>query len=104
MLKDCVGDFCIQVYKSWRLDADFAKIIELLFEKLLTKWGFCGIMCAVKICETNLLGLRPIRASLGLRYITFRKNAPSSKHFYSCYNVLRKDLRDKSFGTAPHPS
>ena len=40
----------------------FCKIIELLFEKLLTKWGFCGIMCAVKICETNLLGLRPIRA------------------------------------------
>ena len=82
----------------------FCKIIELLFEKLLTKWGFCGIMCAVKICETNLLGLRPIRASLGLRYITFRKNAPSSKHFYSCYNMLRKDLRDKSFGTASHPS
>ena len=54
-------------------------------------------MCAVKICETNLLGLRPIRASLGLRYITFRKNAPSSKHFYSCYNVLRKDLARQIF-------
>ena len=40
----------------------FCKIIELLFEKLLTKWGFCGIICFVKICETNLLGLRLIRA------------------------------------------
>ena len=79
----------------------FCKIIELLFEKLLTKWGFCGIMCAVKICETNLLGLRPIRAALGLRYITFRKNAPSSKHFYSCYNVLRKDLASSLLGLRP---
>ena len=58
-------------------------------------------MCAVKICETNLLGLRPIRASLGLRYITFRKNAPSSKHFYSCYNVLRKDLASSLLGLRP---
>ena len=104
MLKDCVGDFGIQVYKKSMSQYGFCKIIELLFEKLLTKWGFCGIMCAVKIRETNLLGLRPIRASLSLRYITFHKNAPSSKHFYSCYNMLRKDLRDKSFGTAPHPS
>ena len=39
------------------------------------------IMCCVKICETNLLGLRPIRASLGLRYITFRKNAPAASIF-----------------------
>ena len=62
MLKDCVGDFGIQVYEKSASWCGFCKIIELLFEKLLTKWGFCGIMCAVKICETNLLGLRLIRA------------------------------------------
>mgnify|MGYP004686257731 CR=1 FL=1 len=49
MLKDCVDDFDIQVYKKSISQYGFCKIIELLFETLLTKWGFCGIMCAVKI-------------------------------------------------------
>ena len=81
MLKDCVGDFGIQVYKKSMSQYGFCKIIELLFEKLLTKWGFCGIMCAVKIRETNLLGLRPIRADARPALYNISQECPQQQAF-----------------------
>ena len=72
--------------------------------KTLDKIGILWYNVRSKDLTSKSLHWRAPCVPQGLRYITFRKNAPSSKHFYSCYNVLRKDLQDKSlFECAANP-